>query len=271
MEAISFSGTPANKFQHILSHHLIALWHDRISSTALRCLGFPVISSINQRQWVEEQLLNTVQSVCKICAQHNLSIRSRVAIANSIVLTKLWHTLRVVAFPQLFFRRLRLVVCQFVNRGIKPGFKYAHFCKPRSEGGLGLLDPQVQQHCLISRWPKLALTTSDSSSICQAYLQHTIRQHYCIGSPSLLSCCFPALRPPASMEYGFIMHPLFQTRSLIFCQVNLSATFGSPQTLLSLPLFMPFDNMSSEHRLGKNRSSPPLVGHFFLYDPLRLC
>ncbi|KAG1040161.1 hypothetical protein G6F43_012343 [Rhizopus delemar] len=147
-EAIFLSGKNSNQWQQILAQHQILKWHDHTKSQPLHYLGFPVIQSIAQRRYVEDHLLQNIKTQCSIYSQRILSIRGRVTVTNSLLLSKLWYSLRVVSLPKSFFRQIRSTIYQFISKGIKPGFRYALFCQPLSKGGLGLLDPFIQHYSL---------------------------------------------------------------------------------------------------------------------------
>ncbi|KAG0954319.1 hypothetical protein G6F31_013182 [Rhizopus arrhizus] len=137
-EAIFLNGKSSSQWQQLLTQHQILKWHDHTKSQPLRYLGFPVIQSIAQRRYVEDQLLQNIKTQCSIYSQRNLSIRGRVTVTNTLLLSKLWYSLRVISLPKSFFCQIRSTIYQFISKGIKPGFRYALFCQPLSKGGLGL-------------------------------------------------------------------------------------------------------------------------------------
>ncbi|KAI8368658.1 hypothetical protein EDC96DRAFT_574164 [Choanephora cucurbitarum] len=226
-----------------------------MSNVALRYLGFPVIHSIKQRQWAEEELLTLVRSQCELFSQRSPHYGVE------------WLSSTRLFWPNYGIRSKWLTF----RRGIEPGFRYAQFCATRDEGDLGLLDPQVQQHCLVSRWSKLVPQSSANPSLCQQYLQHTIRRFFSKGSPTLLSCFFPSLRSSVSLEYGSIIPSLFQTLDLILKNVNFANTMCTPATLACLPLHSLFADVPANHWILARRLHIPLVDHFFTFDPIRHC
>jgi hypothetical protein len=60
--------------------------------------------------------------------------------------------LRSSNLPFLNEFELGSIIYQFVCRGIKPGLRYTTLCEFISKGGLGLLEPLIQQRCLQWRW-----------------------------------------------------------------------------------------------------------------------
>ncbi|KAG0930594.1 hypothetical protein G6F32_011943 [Rhizopus arrhizus] len=193
-EAISLNGNSSPSWQQLLSEHQITKWHDHSSAQPLRYLGFPVISSITQRRYFETQLIQTIKTQCGIYSQRNLSLRGRVVLANSVILSKLWYTLRVTSFPKSFYSQIRSVMYQFICRSIKPGFKYALLCRSIADGGLGLLDPLIQQRSLQRRWISQLLQPDDSFSCSQIFLKDFVRRFHSSNTNSLLAIYFHSLR-----------------------------------------------------------------------------
>ncbi|KAG1081966.1 hypothetical protein G6F42_022742 [Rhizopus arrhizus] len=169
-EAIFLNGKSSNQWQQLLTQHQILKWHDHTKSQPLRYLGFPVIQSTAQRRYVEDHLLQNLKTQCSIYSQRHLSLRGRVTVTNTLLLSKLWYSLSVISLPKSFFRQIRSAIYQFISKSIKPGFRYALFCQPLSKGGLGLLDPFIQHRSLQVRWPRLLFTDDFQSSYSQPLL-----------------------------------------------------------------------------------------------------
>lgn len=74
-EAFFLDGRSYPEWIAFLSTQIISQWHDRSSSGLLWYLGFPLIQSLYQLHYVEQQLLQIVKLQCAICSQHRLSIK----------------------------------------------------------------------------------------------------------------------------------------------------------------------------------------------------
>ncbi|OAD76888.1 hypothetical protein PHYBLDRAFT_165386 [Phycomyces blakesleeanus NRRL 1555(-)] len=111
-------------------------------------------------------------------------------VLNSLILSRLWHVLRVVSTPKSFFKSVQSIISQFINFRIFPWISFATACLPRSQGGLGLLNPELQQGALQLRWLGPILSTSSlqiwsrwpfSRSIILpcllSFLQHHLQHH----------------------------------------------------------------------------------------------
>lgn len=209
-EAISLSGSPMIygpiwRCSALLQHN-ITVWHDARSPAPIRYLGFPLYSSITQRNVFLEQLLEKVRQGCLIHQQRGLSVRGRSTVLNSLILSKLWHVLRVVTVPVSFFNSINSVISSFINFRIFPRISVTTACIPRSQGGLGLINPQLQQSALQLRWlrPLLGQSTAQILS-CPSivlprlvgFLLYLISLHFPLFTDLLRSsliivspCCF---------------------------------------------------------------------------------
>ncbi|KAG1040050.1 hypothetical protein G6F43_012369 [Rhizopus delemar] len=264
-EAIFLSGKSSNQWQQILAQHQILKWHDHTKSQPLRYLGFPVIQSIAQRRYVEDHLLQNIKTQCSIYSQRNLSIRGRVTVTNTLLLSKLWYSLRVISLPKSFFRQIRSTIYQFISKGIKPGFRYALFCQPLSKGGLGLLDPFIQHRSLQVRWLRLLFTDDLQSSCSQVYLKDFIRRFHSSGTSSLLSCFFPALRSTTDVSVGSFLPALYTTMDS-FLSNGMPEVQCNPSTLLCLPICSLFSEIPDGHWLRSPHRSKSRARHYFTHD-----
>ncbi|ORE02522.1 hypothetical protein BCV72DRAFT_215073, partial [Rhizopus microsporus var. microsporus] len=67
----------------------ITSWHDKTSPQPLVYLGYPVYTSIAQRNSFVDQLLLKAQIACTLHSQRSLSIRGRVTVLNALLFSKL--------------------------------------------------------------------------------------------------------------------------------------------------------------------------------------
>jgi hypothetical protein len=168
IEVSSLNGRSYPEWIVFLAVQGISKWHDHSSPSPLRYFGFPFIQSFHQRRYLEQQLLQTVKSQCR------LSIKGRATIVNILILSKSWYVLRMVHLPTTFFRRLNSVIYQFVWHNCKPKIEYMQLCLDPKLDGLGLLDPQFQRHNLQIRWLRQVLEDNHPQSYSQPILlDHT--------------------------------------------------------------------------------------------------
>jgi hypothetical protein len=171
-QAFSLSGSPLSDWQDHLSTQGITQWHDRSSPTPLIYLGYPICSSITQRNMAYSKLYDDIKACCHIHSQRSLSIRGRATVLNSLIYSKLWHVLRLTIFTQSQLNSFRSIGSLFINHRIFPRLSFSTLTLPRQQGGVGLLDPAIQQHALQWRWagPLLLSETNPSSNNLQPSL-----------------------------------------------------------------------------------------------------
>ncbi|KAI8138605.1 hypothetical protein BJV82DRAFT_523146, partial [Fennellomyces sp. T-0311] len=106
-----------------------------------------------------------------------LSIAGRGLVASSLLLSRVWHTTRILAVPQTFLQKLRSIIIKFLAHKAFPAVSFATCTRPRREGGLGVLDPFAQHAALQLRWV-LSLLHIDSpipSSFAMPFISYCIR------------------------------------------------------------------------------------------------
>lgn len=228
-----------------------------------------MISSITQRRYFETQLIQTIKNQCGIYSQRNLSLQGRVVLANSVILSKLWYTLRVTSFPKRFYSQIRSVMHQFICRSIKPGFKYALLCRSNAEGGLGLLDPLIQQRSLQRQWISQLLQPDDPFSCSQVFLKDVVRRFHSSNTNSLLAIYFHSLRSSNNCgRFGSFLPALYNTVDS-FPRHGLEHVQCNPATLLQLPILALFAHVPPDHWLRSPRRSKLQAHQFFTFNSVR--
>ena len=110
---MSMSGVPHEEWTSLASEYG-AQWHDRHSSTAVRYLGYPLYHN-------DAQLFNFLDNIKSKIARHaqllkarHLSIRGASTVANSLLLSRLWHVMRVIPLPQQWKQDIQRIVRSFL-------------------------------------------------------------------------------------------------------------------------------------------------------------
>ncbi|KAG2198726.1 hypothetical protein INT47_005411 [Mucor saturninus] len=130
----------------------ITSWHDRHSPNALTYLGYPLYFNASQKNLAIDILIQKIQRGCDIHSKRNLSIKGRTVVLNTLLLSKLWHVLRIVPLTKGQIDRLRGICSSFLNASRFPRIAYRNFVPYKTKGGVGILDPLVQQLKLHWRW-----------------------------------------------------------------------------------------------------------------------
>ncbi|KAG0758316.1 hypothetical protein G6F57_010040 [Rhizopus arrhizus] len=228
-------------------------------------LTFSQLKFLTQRRYLEGHLLQLVKTQCDIYSQRQLSIRGRATIANSLILSKIWYVQRLVHLPKDFFKRLRSILYQFVWRNCKPSIKYAQLCSPLQSGGLGLLDPLIQQHNLQIRWIEQLLADPLPHSCSQPYLLDHMRRFHSADSGSRLAMFFPSLRAPISALSNNFMVNIFAAMDS-FGLDDLPSVTCNVATFLVLPLSSVLALTPEDYWTTRPRHSKLKVSQYFTFD-----
>ncbi|KAG1137091.1 hypothetical protein G6F38_011567 [Rhizopus arrhizus] len=130
----------------------VAFSYDRRSPESLTYLGYPLAQSTGQRQFYQDQLIAKVSRACDIHKQRNLSVRGRATVLNTLILSTLWHVLRVSWVSQHTLGILRKLCRDFLMFRIFSSISFDVLQLPLITVGLGILDPTSQQTALQFRW-----------------------------------------------------------------------------------------------------------------------
>ncbi|KAI8373273.1 hypothetical protein BD560DRAFT_304057, partial [Blakeslea trispora] len=82
--------------------------------SAFRYLGFYISYTVGQRQTIESTLLEKIKTQIQIFTSRSLSLRGRASVANTLILSKLWFTVRILNPPKSFFDKVRSLIYSFV-------------------------------------------------------------------------------------------------------------------------------------------------------------
>ncbi|ORX57671.1 hypothetical protein DM01DRAFT_1284553, partial [Hesseltinella vesiculosa] len=93
-----------------LANSINANWHDKSSLNAARYLGYPLYSNKSQLNKYMGSILGKIEHHCNILKQRKLSVRGTSLICNSLILSKLWHILRVTPVPSIWIDKIQSVV-----------------------------------------------------------------------------------------------------------------------------------------------------------------
>ncbi|KAG1447100.1 hypothetical protein G6F56_009366 [Rhizopus delemar] len=242
---------------HLLSRN-IRTWHDHTFPNSLVYLGFPLYSSITQRDSFLDKLLSKVSTACKTHSQRSLSVRGRATVVNTLILSTLWHVLRVTSTPLSFLDKICSCIAKFLTSGIFPRLSFDTMCQPREIGGLGVLDPSKQQRALQMGWlvPLLLPTHLPSDpkralrrSFVLPRIAHFVLSHLCPDSTSTNEWDYRLLLLFSDLR-GSLSGKAFLSLSLLSSAVDFlprewSHVVVNSATMLSLPVIDLTSNPSS--------------------------
>lgn len=250
-KALSLSGQTHPEWSSLLASYNITNWHNNQSPSALIYLGFAICSNTSQRNLYFDNLCHTIRQSCFLHQQRRLSIRGRATVLNTLIFSRLWHVMRLLVFTKAQLITLRGIGSKFINLRIFPRLAFDTIQLHRKKGGLGILDPIVQQHALQWRWVQpllrsdLITPTSSTSFLSYSTLRYVF--HWIYSSPQFptyqFSLIFSTCRssPWAShalacnLQFINIFTNFFRTvdllpRSFDRCHINISTCLTLPFT-----------------------------------------
>ncbi|ORE04968.1 hypothetical protein BCV72DRAFT_182495, partial [Rhizopus microsporus var. microsporus] len=76
---------------------------------------YPLTSSSTQMMTFLDELLGSTRLIAHRLASRGLSVQGRGLIANTLILSRIWHCLRILTVPAYFLAKIRAIVDQFIN------------------------------------------------------------------------------------------------------------------------------------------------------------
>jgi hypothetical protein len=229
-------------------------WHDSTSSGAVRYLGYPLYSTDSQLLDYLDAILVKLTRHCNLLKERHLSIRGKSLVANSLLLSKVYHLLRVVPAPLSWLNQVKKVIRDFMVP-FNPSVSWSSLCLPKKFGGASLVDIVDQSQALHLIYIQRLLSPSFSAADFVSPWLVLCIQVYTGHSSILPWCMYPSLYKTLFKNVPVVSH-LVQLLSRL-PPLAISNSWSS-RWLLDLPLcsvVLPCDNP-----LGK---SPPL-------DPAKL-
>ncbi|KAG0849065.1 hypothetical protein G6F17_011095 [Rhizopus arrhizus] len=239
--AVSLSGHSQPLWRHCLQHRGITHWHDSSSHVAAIYLGFPLTSSSAQLTAFLDEMLGSTRLIVHRLAFRRLSVQGRGLIANTLILSRVWHSLHVLAVPAYFLDKIRSIVDQFINSKSFPKVSFDTCRRPRKEGGLTVLDPATQLHAL----------------------------HFSGSSSPVLPLAFAELRSPDVQAMG-CCKLLFRVMDMLDFSVNWEALNIS--LVLEIPVSRIYLSLPTFNGRGRRTNWGQLrMKDVFKYNPIHNC
>ena len=145
-ELVSLSGERYPEWEVIASSTGVSC-HDKHSVSSVRYLGYPLYSTDKQLLAYLDGIKLKISRHATILSSRGLSVRGASLVANSLLMSKLWHILRVVPVPESWLNEIRAIVLKFVCP-FWPRPSWSTLCRTKKYGGLGLVDLHSQRYAL---------------------------------------------------------------------------------------------------------------------------
>ncbi|KAG1442360.1 hypothetical protein G6F56_011093 [Rhizopus delemar] len=129
---------------------------------------------------------------------------------NTLILSKIWYCLRLFQPTQSFFRSLRTIIYGFVWQRKRPLVSFDQLCLPITQGGLGVLNPQLQHLVLQIRHLRHIFDNPDPQSLVHTALSYHLS---IIGGHEHFNCVsffVPAFRKHNLNQHWSILHAIYK-------------------------------------------------------------
>ncbi|EIE86810.1 hypothetical protein RO3G_11521 [Rhizopus delemar RA 99-880] len=280
--AFSVSGRPHPHWLPALQEHGITKWHDRNDSEPLIYLGYPLATSSAQKKVFQDRLITKIKNACDIHKQRLLSVRGRATVLNVLILSTLWHALRVSWFPQRLLGTIGSICREFLMFRVFPPVSFDVLQLPLKQGGLGVLNPAIQQLALQFWWLTPLIHESNPTSLTVRWIGAHMESMSTL--PLLdrrLPFIFPALRRGLLHEYRpELCSILYRAFDSLFDRAtvskNLNVPLDQPPQLtsdfcLSLPLSATVSWSAQIKPSVQHSFDTVLVKNAFFFDPVLQC
>jgi hypothetical protein len=180
-------------------------WHDSDSSGAARYLGYPLYSTDSQLRDYLDAILVKVTRHYDLLKERHLSIRGESLVANSLLLSKVYHTLRVVPAPLSWLNLVKRVIRDFLVP-FNPSVSWSSLCLPKKFGGASLVDIVDQSQALHMVYLQRLMSPSLSAvDFVSPWLVHCIQVY--TGHSSILPWfMYPAKYKPSFKTLPVVSH-----------------------------------------------------------------
>lgn len=140
-----FVGSSAPHMASPLNQHI--KWFDCDSETAFRYLGYPLTSHPTQLERSAHQLHLKIATHANMLKRRHISVLGSSLVVNFLLLSKLWHILRVTALPLQWLDRIRRTIVDFLLP-LWPKRSWSTCYIPKRYGGLATVEPRLQKLAL---------------------------------------------------------------------------------------------------------------------------
>jgi exonuclease III len=267
-EAFALNGKRDASWADKLGTLRITTYHHQGCTEPFRYLGYYLPYTTRQRAHLEDNLIAIVKSGCKIYSQRQVSIRGRVTIMNTLILTKVWYPLRLFKPTAKFFNTLKMLIYQFIWQKKTPRIRKEVIFLPWESGGLKVHDPAIQHRILQKRWLNYLVDPSKHPS----FVRPLMLQHLSLFHNSALYPHLPLYDPeyrkgPAFKANMSLWSVIFKAFDYFVEHTQLQLDCIPVETILNMPLHKILVNINDSHWSRKHPSYP--THRFLVFDNIQ--
>ena len=134
-----YPASPQDSWQLTLSSVGITQWHDRSSNNAAIYLGFLLTDAKHQLTAFLSDTLSKLQNSTQQPTQCSHCILGRSLVANSLIMSPIWHSIRILTLLQSFLAQVRSSILKFISRQSFSAVNFQPCQCLRKEDGITLI------------------------------------------------------------------------------------------------------------------------------------
>lgn len=123
--------------------------------------------------WNFKGPLEKIQHVCDSWHQRHLSIKGKITVVNSLMVSILQYPSSIVHTPEKVYKEYKQMISSFIWNGRKPRISHKTLTQPIERGGLKLIDLEVRVRVNLLQWIKRLLTNPQTNV--GAFLRHLFK------------------------------------------------------------------------------------------------
>lgn len=108
-------------------------------------------------QWNFRSQLSRIQGICDAWTNRNISIKGKITVVNSLLISILQYPCSIIHVPTRVFKEYKQLVFSFIWNGRKSKIAYDTIIKPIPAGGLHLMDLPTRVKASLIQWTRRLL------------------------------------------------------------------------------------------------------------------
>lgn len=116
-------------------------------------------------EWNFKGILEKVQRTCDSWYQRSLSLKGKVTVANSLLISLLQYPCSIIHTPPRVFVEYKRIISRFIWNNRKPRISHKALTQPIERGGIRLFDLEARTKASLLQWIKRLLTRQNTNTI----------------------------------------------------------------------------------------------------------
>lgn len=121
-------------------------------------------TELEQYLWNFKPQLNKIKSICDSWNMRNVSIKGKVTIVNSLLISLLQYQCSSIFTPAKVYKEYKNIITNFIWNGKKPKISYQTLILPTKQGGLNLMDLTTRVKVSTLQWIRRLVKNDESNA-----------------------------------------------------------------------------------------------------------